>query len=90
MASGLLVRGCRRLVRAMSRIRVVAQVSFHSVHDSAHDDCSAHSRSPSRATPGVECSLDSTLRLDHDNEPQPDLLLRIAPEHATFRDRLAR
>jgi Uma2 family endonuclease len=31
-------------------------------------------------TPGVDAGHNSTLRLDLDNEPQPDLLLRI-PEH---------
>ena len=29
------------------------------------------------ATPGVELSADATVRLDLDNEPQPDALLRI-------------
>jgi len=32
-------------------------------------------------TPGVECADNATLRLDNDNEPQPDALLRILPEH---------
>ncbi len=32
------------------------------------------------ATPGVECADNSTVRLDLDNEPQPDLLLRVAGE----------
>lgn len=31
-------------------------------------------------TPGVEASDNSTIRLDLDNEPQPDALLFIAPE----------
>jgi Uma2 family endonuclease len=30
------------------------------------------------ATPGVECADNATVRLDLDNEPQPDLLLRVA------------
>ena len=30
-----------------------------------------------RATPGVAFRIDSSLRLDLDNEPQPDLLLRV-------------
>lgn len=30
-----------------------------------------------RATPGVAFLIDTTLRLDVDNEPQPDLLLRV-------------
>ena len=29
------------------------------------------------ATPGVDGAADSTVRLDLDNEPQPDLMLRI-------------
>src|SRR3989442_15586699 len=32
------------------------------------------------ATPGVEVGDNSTVRLDEDNEPQPDGLLRILPE----------
>jgi Uma2 family endonuclease len=28
-------------------------------------------------TPGVECATDATVRLDLDNEPQPDALLRV-------------
>lgn len=31
-------------------------------------------------TPGVEVSDNATLRLDFDNEPQPDALLRLLPE----------
>jgi Uma2 family endonuclease len=30
------------------------------------------------ATPGVEYAVDPSMRLDLDNEPQPDLLLRVA------------
>ncbi|MFY9342190.1 MAG: Uma2 family endonuclease [Planctomycetota bacterium] len=33
------------------------------------------------STPGLGAAGNSTLRLDQDNEPQPDLLLRL-PEHA--------
>jgi Uma2 family endonuclease len=33
------------------------------------------------ATPGVEAGDNSTVRLDLDNEPQPDALLLITPEH---------
>jgi len=33
------------------------------------------------ATPGVRAGDNSTLRLDIDNEPQPDAHLRILPEH---------
>ena len=33
------------------------------------------------ATPGVESADNCTVRLDLDNEPQPDCFLRIVPEH---------
>lgn len=33
------------------------------------------------STPGVELGDNSTIRLDLDNEPQPDALLLLAPEH---------
>ena len=39
------------------------------------------------ATPGLDSSGNSTLRLDLDNEPQPDLLLRV-PERAGGRSRV--
>jgi Uma2 family endonuclease len=32
-------------------------------------------------TPGVECADNTTILLADDSEPQPDLLLRILPEH---------
>ena len=32
-------------------------------------------------TPGVESGDNCTVRLDHDNEPQPDCVLFIKPEH---------
>ena len=32
-------------------------------------------------TPGVRCYDNTTVRLDLDNEPQPDALLRIEPDH---------
>src|SRR5262245_1368523 len=38
-------------------------------------------------SPGLDSSGDTTLRLDLDNEPQPDLLLRL-PEHAGGRSRI--
>jgi Uma2 family endonuclease len=46
------------------------------------------------ATPGVETSSDATVRLDLDNEPQPDVLLRIGDayggaSHTTDDDYLA-
>ena len=40
------------------------------------------------ATPGVEQADNCTLRLDLDNEPQPDLLLRL-PERVGGRSRVA-
>jgi Uma2 family endonuclease len=33
------------------------------------------------ATPGVEMGADPSLRLDMDNEPQPDALLMVKPQH---------
>ncbi len=39
-------------------------------------------------TPGLGACGNTTLRLDLDNEPQPDLLLRL-PEHAGGRSRVA-
>jgi Uma2 family endonuclease len=39
----------------------------------------------SAATPGVRHAIDTTLRLDLDNEPQPDLLLRIDGRHGRSR-----
>jgi Uma2 family endonuclease len=33
------------------------------------------------ATPGVEGADNTTVRLDWENEPQPDALLRISPQH---------
>jgi Uma2 family endonuclease len=33
------------------------------------------------ATPGVSGGDNATLRLDRDNEPQPDAILRLEPEH---------
>jgi Uma2 family endonuclease len=38
-----------------------------------------------RATPGVAFLIDTTLRLDVDNEPQPDLLLRVLGARARSR-----
>jgi Putative restriction endonuclease len=32
-------------------------------------------------TPGTQLGADSTVRLDEENEPQPDALLRIRPNH---------
>ncbi len=32
------------------------------------------------ATPGVVSSVEATIRLDYENEPQPDVLLRLEPQ----------
>ena len=37
------------------------------------------------STPDVAFSVDSSLRLDMDNEPQPDLMLRITRTHGSSR-----
>ncbi|MEZ6036771.1 MAG: Uma2 family endonuclease [Planctomycetota bacterium] len=37
------------------------------------------------ATPGVDGASDSTIRLDQDNEPQPDLMLRITGPRGSSR-----
>jgi len=39
----------------------------------------------SESTPGVQCGDNTTVRLDLDNVPQPDLLLRIAGARGTSR-----
>jgi len=39
-------------------------------------------------TPGLRCADNSTLRLDEDNEPQPDLMLRL-PEAAGGESRIS-
>jgi Uma2 family endonuclease len=41
------------------------------------------------ATPGVRLGDNATVRLDADNEPQPDALLRL-PEHAGGKSRLSK
>lgn len=41
------------------------------------------------ATPGIDAGNNCTLRLDEDNEPQPDLLLRL-PESAGGKSRLSK
>ena len=38
-----------------------------------------------RATPGVAFLIDATVRLDLENEPQPDLMLRVTGARATSR-----
>ncbi len=49
-------------------------------HGTAHASVVTWLAAYSQATPGVQLCLDTTVRLDADNEVQPDVLLRIAPE----------
>jgi Uma2 family endonuclease len=52
----------------------------HRVHGHPHTHMIAWLVQYEAGTPGVEASDNSTVRLDLDNEPQPDALLLIAPE----------
>jgi Uma2 family endonuclease len=52
----------------------------HRHHGQPHIDLSGWLVQYQASTPGVEASDNSTVRLDLDNEPQPDALLFIAPE----------
>jgi len=49
----------------------------HTHHGSPHALLTAWVVAYAEATPGVETSSDATVRLDLDNEPQPDLMLRL-------------
>jgi Uma2 family endonuclease len=49
----------------------------HEGHGRQHSVCNYWLSVYATATPGVEVSDNATVRLDLDNEPQPDLLLRI-------------
>jgi Uma2 family endonuclease len=49
-------------------------------HGAPHADLMAWLGVYRSHTPGVEVSDNSTLRLDWDNEPQPDAMLRILPQ----------
>ncbi len=49
------------------------------IHGQPHAAILAWLGSYAAATPGVELAADTTVRLDLENEPQPDALLRIAP-----------
>jgi Uma2 family endonuclease len=50
-------------------------------HGKPHSDIHGWLFSYSVATPGVELADNATLRLDADNDPQPDLILRIDEAH---------
>jgi Uma2 family endonuclease len=49
-------------------------------HGSPHAMVATWLGSYAAATPGVQCAVDPTVRLDLDNEPQPDAMLRVLPE----------
>jgi Uma2 family endonuclease len=55
------------------------------LHGRPHALLAAWLVSYAEATPGTECADNATVRLDLDNEPQPDLLLRIDRAHGTSR-----
>lgn len=57
----------------------------YSVHGRPHAVLAGLLGLYSAATPGVHHAIDATLRLDLDNEPQPDLLLRIDGRHGRSR-----
>ncbi len=50
-------------------------------HASPHFDLIGWLAAFKAATPGVQGGDNATLRLDMDNEPQPDAFLRILPEN---------
>lgn len=50
-------------------------------HGKPHSDIHGLLFGYSVATPGVELADNATLRLDADNDPQPDLILRIDEAH---------
>jgi Uma2 family endonuclease len=52
----------------------------HRLHGRPHTHVIAWLGQYEASTPGVEASDNSTVRLDLDNEPQPDALLLIAPQ----------
>jgi Uma2 family endonuclease len=57
----------------------------HTQHGRPHAALATWLSAYAQSTPGVEMSVDATLRLDQDNEPQPDLLLRVTGALATSR-----
>jgi Uma2 family endonuclease len=50
----------------------------HEGHGRQHSDLNCWLGTYRASTPGLEASDNATVRLDLDNEPQPDMLLRIA------------
>ena len=52
----------------------------HRSHGQPHMQMAAWIAAYTARTPGTEGSDNATVRLDQDNEPQPDLLLRIEPD----------
>ena len=53
----------------------------HLHHGGPHSQLGMWLRLYKTRTPGTLCSDNATVRLDLENEPQPDLLLCIQPEH---------
>src|SRR5947207_3279627 len=49
-------------------------------HGIPHSQLAAWLVTYASETPGIECADNSTVRLDLDNEPQPDLVLLKVPE----------
>lgn len=68
-------------------VHMPSPVRFAS-HGEPHSWILAWLATYSAATPGVRVADNATVRLDSDNEPQPDALLRIEPE-AGGRSRLS-
>lgn len=57
----------------------------YTTHGHPHALLSAWLAAYAETVPGVEASANATLRLDGDNVPQPDLLLRVATSHGVSR-----
>lgn len=57
----------------------------YTFHGHPHALLSAWLGAYAETVPGLAVAADSTVRLDGDNEPQPDLLLRVATAHGTSR-----
>jgi len=53
----------------------------HAAHSSAHSDVMTWLGLYRTVTPGVKVYDNATVRLDADNEVQPDALMRLEPEH---------
>lgn len=49
-------------------------------HGGPQADLAAWARVYAAATPGTQAAVSPTVRLDQDNEPQPDVLLRLSPD----------